>query len=219
MKRTKRRTTYHHGDLRRTLIGAALAAVERHGPDAVSLRGVARDAGVSQAAPYNHFADKDALLAAVAAEGFRRFADVLARGAAAARSPQARLAALGRAYVAFAHGHAAMFRLMFGPALARAAKDSELAQAAKASYAMLQGATGGPTGAVAPPAHDAPPAEALAAWALVHGLATLVIDGQIAVPDSGPGALFDAVIARTRIGPVPETPRGASALSEPPPRA
>ncbi len=120
MTRRKPRTTYHHGDLRRTLIDAALRAVERRGPDAVTLRGVARDAGVSQAAPYNHFADKDALLAAVAAEAFQRFAAALDRAGAAASSPRARAAALGRAYVGFAHAHAALFRLMFGPALAKA---------------------------------------------------------------------------------------------------
>ena len=219
MTRRKPRTTYHHGDLRRTLIEAALTAVERRGTAAITLRGVARDAGVSQAAPYNHFADKDALLAAVAAEGFRRFAAALDVAGSAASGARARAAALGRTYVGFAHAHAALFRLMFGPALARATKDSELAQAARASYAILQGAMGGPPGAAAPPTRDAPPAEALAAWALVHGLATLVIDGQVAIPAEGPAALFDAVIGSVRIGAVPEAAPGASALSAPPPHA
>ncbi len=76
---------------------------------------------------------------------------------------------------------------------------------------------GGPPRAATPPTHDAPPAEALAAWALVHGLATLVIDGQLAIPPAGPGALFDAVIARVHIGAAPAP--AASALSPPPPHA
>jgi AcrR family transcriptional regulator len=192
MARPKPRDDYHHGDLRRTLVRRALAVLERDGAEALSLRALARAAAVSHAAPYNHFADKEALLAAVAAEGFRRFATAMTD--AAATAPAEPLAAIGAAYVAFAYAHPALFRLMFGPALARADSGSELAEAAQAAYAVLvQTLRGDPTraGALAD--------DGLAAWALVHGLATLLIDG--ALPGGEPGALVARVLRRVRIGP------------------
>src|SRR5258707_1216881 len=112
--RAKPEGRYHHGDLRRALIDAARVLVEREGRQALTLRAAARMAGVSQAAPYRHFPDKNALLAAVAEDGVRALAAWL-RGAAARHEgdPLARLQALGVAYVTFAVTSTAHFRVMF----------------------------------------------------------------------------------------------------------
>jgi AcrR family transcriptional regulator len=189
---------YHHGDLRRVLVDGALAVLERDGAAALSLRALARDAAVSHAAPYNHFADKEALLAALAAEGFRRFAAALA--AAAAAAPDAPLLAIGGAYVAFARARPALFRLMFGPVLAGAAPGSELAEAARRAYGVLGGALGGgPRAATPRTGQPGPDDDALAAWALVHGLATLLIDRALP-PGREPEALVGRVLRRVRFG-------------------
>ena len=195
------RKSYHHGDLRRALVEGALAAVARAGPDAVSLRAVARATGVSQAAPYNHFADKEALLAAAAAEGFRQFAAALRAATGQAPPGMARLKALGRAYVGFAAKRPALFRLMFGPPLAAAAPDSELATAARDGYAVLAETLRPGAPASAGRSRSDGPDEAIGAWALVHGLATLLIDRQLRAPPDGAEALFDRVIAAMRFVP------------------
>src|SRR4051794_27635084 len=110
---------YHHGDLQRALVDAAVALLAEGGAAAVTLREVARRAGVTHAAPYRHFADKAALLAAVAEEGFRALHDAVARaGAEAPDDPLARLAASGQAYLRFAMSHPAHYRVMFGPDVA-----------------------------------------------------------------------------------------------------
>ena len=104
---------YHHGDLQRALVDAARALLEREGPSALSLRAVAREAGVSPAAPYHHFKDKAELLAAVARQGW----DLLDHGLSAAiqtgGSPHARMTELGVAYVAFARRNPALYRVMY----------------------------------------------------------------------------------------------------------
>ena len=104
---------YHHGDLRHALINAALVGLEEGGTGALSLRGLAERVGVSRTAPYRHFAGKKALLAAVAASGFVRFTEALR--AAKGRNAGKRLAAIGRAYCAFARQNPGLLRLMFGP--------------------------------------------------------------------------------------------------------
>jgi AcrR family transcriptional regulator len=104
---------YHHGDLRRGLIEAAEAILERDGPNALSLRAVAREAGVSAAAPYHHFRDKDELLAAVAHEGFALLEKAMAEAADSAADPIARINALGVAYVTFARDNRALYHLMY----------------------------------------------------------------------------------------------------------
>lgn len=103
---------YHHGDLRRALLRAAVAILEREGPSALSLRAVAREAGVSPAAPYHHFKDKSELLDAVAMEGFMRLKTALAEAFAAAPRDQIR-AELGVAYVQFSRANPALYRVMW----------------------------------------------------------------------------------------------------------
>src|SRR5512133_2304967 len=109
---------YHHGELRRALLDASLAVIERDGVSALSLRELARRLGVSHAAPAHHFPDKAALLVEIAREGYERFGAALAAAADAAPDDDARLAAIGRAYVDFALAHPATFRVMFGRELA-----------------------------------------------------------------------------------------------------
>lgn len=177
---------YHHGDLRAALVRTALELLER-GEDP-SLRTVARNAGVSHAAPYHHFADRRALMAAVAEEGLALFRDAL-RGAAARENGGAalRLLAIGAAYVRFGAEHPARFRLMFSPELADRSELPELQAAHDAAYAVL---LEGMREVMGP---DAPQAElerqALVAWSTVHGLSMLILDNQLAAEPEDPEAV------------------------------
>ncbi|TMB38769.1 MAG: TetR/AcrR family transcriptional regulator [Deltaproteobacteria bacterium] len=170
---------YHHGDLRRALIDTALAMVTEEGAWNFTLREVARRAGVSQAAPYNHFEDKSALLAEVAALGFqslRQTMDAAARGQP--RSGRQALAGVGAAYVRFGVEHPAHYRLMFGAELADKARHPTLQAASDATFAVLTGVLerGQASGQVR---RGAVRDQALAAWSLVHGLTTLLIDQRL----------------------------------------
>lgn len=104
---------YHHGDLRRALIDAAQRILESEGPAGLSLRAVAREAGVSPAAPYHHFKDKGELLDAVAQQGWERLNEVMAKSKEAAGSARASMASLGVAYVCFARDNPALYRVMY----------------------------------------------------------------------------------------------------------
>lgn len=104
---------YHHGDLRRALIDAARRLLESEGPSALSLRAVAREAGVSPAAPYHHFKDKAELLDAVAHEGWEMLDDALVKGRKQDESVRDRMASIGVAYVCFARDNPALYRVMY----------------------------------------------------------------------------------------------------------
>ncbi|MFE9726559.1 TetR/AcrR family transcriptional regulator [Streptomyces sp. NPDC005794] len=158
--------TYHHGDLRRAVLTAALDVIAADGPDALSLRDLARRAGVSHAAPAHHFKDRTGLLTAVAAEGYALFADALA----AAPDLQER----GVAYVRFAAAHPAHFQVMFRPELHRADDPALLAAKARATEALRAG-VGGLPGAV----EDDARLTGVAAWSLAHGFATLLLSGNL----------------------------------------
>ncbi len=186
-EKTPRR--YHHGDLRAELIRSAQTILEREGMAKLSLRAAARRTGVSQTAPYRHFTDKAALLAAVAAGGFRDLAAAMRAGAAPASDPAERMVAIGSAYLTFALEHVAVFHLMFGTEIADKSAHPELRRAADEAFAVLAnqavaGNGGRPGGDGAPLADDGvreadAPDAAIAAWSFIHGLATLLIDGQI----------------------------------------
>lgn len=186
-------SSYHHGDLRRALIQAALAQLAEGGAQSVGLREAARAAGVSPSAPYRHFSSRAGLLSAVSAEGFKQFHDALRMARDA--HPRNQLAAMGRAYVAFALDHPALFRLMFSPEHPHQA-DPLLAAQSRAALTLLAEAVGGPAGP------DTTGVETLGAWALVHGLAQLLLDKQIPGLDAAQTAgLVDAVTARwSRVG-------------------
>lgn len=165
---------YHHGDLRRALIDTALRILEEEQNWEFTLRELARRAGVSHAAPYKHFADKRELLAEVAAVGFERLQrDMEAAASAHPDDPAARLTAIGEAYVEFALRSPAHFRLMFGPSHQDAANKTSLPQAAAGTFEALRDAVRAAGGGAGDDNRS------LAAWALVHGLATLLIDRRI----------------------------------------
>src|SRR5271155_999285 len=112
--RAKRKADYHHGNLRRALIDAAVSAIAEHGIDALNLRQLAARAGVTPGAPYHHFANREELLRAIAEEGFERIeAQLIAARDAAGAEAGPRLEALGRAYITFAVSCPGHFRVMF----------------------------------------------------------------------------------------------------------
>ncbi|MFD1214865.1 TetR/AcrR family transcriptional regulator, partial [Arthrobacter sp. GCM10027362] len=162
--------SYHHGDLRRTIIGAAVEAITESGPAALSLRELARRAGVSHAAPAHHFGDKAGLLTAVAVQGFELLADALAE----ARRHTGDFLDVGVAYVGFAVGHPAHFDVMFRPELYRGDDPELLAAKARAGEALY----GGAAAFAAPEPGPGIQETALAAWSLVHGFATLWLSGS-----------------------------------------
>ena len=162
---------YHHGDLRNALLEAALIILERDGEAGLGLRDLARAVGVSPAAPYRHFDNRAALLEALAVTGYQRFTRAMEDVAAA--NPPDMLSVMGKTYVLFALRNAALFRLMFSPQLKRDNRPG-LRMAADAAFATLRHVGGsGDT--------RASRVTALAAWARVHGLAVLLLDGQIAL--------------------------------------
>ncbi|WP_346921622.1 TetR/AcrR family transcriptional regulator [Glutamicibacter creatinolyticus] len=163
---------YHHGDLREALVNAAREMLEAGEP--YSMRAVARRAGVSPAAPYRHFADREALDSAVAVEGFAELGKSLTQTLSAhsrnLSAPGEVLADLGVSYVAFALRHPALFRLMFGNECDTA--DSDRVRASQALHDVLNKALA----ALLPTA--ASPELSTALWALAHGLAFLHLDGK-----------------------------------------
>ncbi len=182
---TSKKRRYHHGDLRPALIAAAMALVEESGVGAVSLRETARRVGVSAPATYRHFANKESLLAAVAAEGFRDLGAALAAASSGEGDP---LSAMGMAYVRFALSRRGVFRLMFGPELAERTNYPELKSAADQAFEWLQGGVRDRWRATQD-SHLA----AIAAWALVHGLAQLFLDGVLA--ETQAEAITEAITA------------------------
>lgn len=175
------KSAYHHGNLREALVEAAVRIVEAEGLEAMGLRCAARAAGVSAAAPYHHFGSKEGLLAAVAAEGFRRLARTqhqAAGGPTGALAPRERINALGRAYVRFARQHPELYRLMFGRGIENRDQYPELGEAIESSYAQIASATEDYLAA-----HSESgllPRVALnGAWCVVHGMAMLLIDGKV----------------------------------------
>jgi len=184
--------SYHHGDLRRALIDRAVELISQKGASAFTLREVARRAGVSHTAPYRHFADKDALLAAVAEEGFRALHQRSADAAqAASEHPMLRFASAGETYVLFAIDKPAHFKVMFaGVGL----DDEALRTAADAAFEQLVDEVLIAQRAGVIRQGDAR-SIALASWSMVHGLATLVVDG--ALPEDkfgGPEQIRAAIV-------------------------
>jgi len=177
---------YHHGNLREELLRAAVAAIEEDGPAAVSLRALARRVGVTHAAPTHHFGDKAGLLTAVAAEGFR----LLAEEAADAWERTGNFLDVGLAYVRFATTHRAHFEVMYRPDLYRA-DDPEVAAARDTASTVLLGSASQVTDATGGDGMGA----VVAGWSLMHGLATLWLNGNLP-PELGD----DPVAIGRRIG-------------------
>lgn len=180
-KGAPRKGRYHHGNLREALVEAAVSLVEEKGPQGLTLRAAARKAGVSQAAPYRHFEDKEALLAAVAEKGFHNMAAFMRKACAPYKNdPMKRLNELGVSYVLFSVRHPHMFHVMFGPEVADKKKHEDLHKAAQQTFALLtEGIADYLASTEDPGGFKLGKEAALAAWASVHGLSSLIVDGQL----------------------------------------
>jgi AcrR family transcriptional regulator len=174
---------YHHGNLRRGLLDEALATIRTDGVDGLTLREVGARLGVSRTALYRHFADKRALLAAVATEGFRMLREQLVTVWEDGGRGRAAFEAMGVAYIHFAAGNPAHYRVMFGGFVDPDACDPELtAEAAGAFQALVDAlASLQRDGAMR---RDDTVLMARYVWAVVHGVAMLGIDGQLHEPGS-----------------------------------
>jgi AcrR family transcriptional regulator len=210
-----RKRAYHHGNLRAALIQAALRAIAEDGPDGFTLRDVARRAGVSPAAPYRHFQDKDELLAAVAGECAERLAQLVTAAVAEAPpdDPLAQFRQVGIASVEFAVAHPEHFRALNLPGLAarmpqeQRRRLDEWHDAQRRALAAAQEA-----GAIARiPLDDL----VLAASSLVHGLGHLIVEGQLG--EVSPARAKELATAVTGVLGVGLLPRAAADAPPPPP--
>jgi AcrR family transcriptional regulator len=170
---------YHHGALHEAMLAAAERILERDGIAGLTLRAAAREAGVSHAAPKNHFGDVRGLLSELAAVGFARFRNALTANVDERNPPNERLAAIGRGYVTFAQRNPGLFLLMFRSERLDFGRPA-LRTAAEAAFGVLRGAVG----ALQRGAHEVPltltqAARITAAWSLVHGFAMLMLDGRL----------------------------------------
>ncbi|MFD8600210.1 TetR/AcrR family transcriptional regulator [Kitasatospora sp. NPDC059646] len=193
--------SYHHGDLRAACVRAARELLEEDGSASLSLRAVARRAGVSPTAPYRHYADRDALVSAVAAEGYAELAAQLAAAHPSPRTPED-LADVAVAYVRFALDRPAMFRVMFAEPCDPTSEERVAATAAMREYVhtVVRGVF---------PDSD-PEALSTAVWAVVHGLAFLHLDGKLdaSSPEGVSGQVHAAVRALLGAAPAGAAPVG-----------
>lgn len=189
---TSPRKRYHHGDLRQALLLAGEAELAEKGVEGFTLRGCAKRAGVSHAAPAHHFKDATALLTALAAEGYRRFIAVMrARCAEAPNDAHAQLVATGRGYVDFALTNPGLFRLMFSsdrPDMS----DPELRSAAEESFEILVNAVARLRGRA--PGDARSTIDVAAAWSMVHGIASLLLSGHLSFLTELPPAQKERVL-------------------------
>ena len=199
----KRANHYHHGDLRRAMLQAAVRTIRTHGIDGLTLRGVGSALGVSRTALYRHFTDKAALLTAVAAEGFRRLRLDLEAAWNEGGRGRAGFEAMGVAYVRFAVAHPSHYRVMFGADIPKDGADiredanPELAQEGAGSFQVLVDAiTALQEQDLA--RRDDPHQMALFVWAAVHGVAMLAIDGRLGRETSAIESLTDYTTDRIR---------------------
>ncbi len=179
---------YHHGDLRAALLDAAVVLLAERGIAGLSLRDCARRVGVSHAAPYRHFASKEALLAALASQGFGWLYAAGVAAMAPHTDPVARLDAYGHAYVRFALAHPHHFRLMFASECDRGAPAAS-DKAAESAYVLLRDAAAAVNGG-----RGDPDLAAVSYWSRPHGLAMLLLDGRIAPERLGSDQALTQVI-------------------------
>jgi AcrR family transcriptional regulator len=193
----KRANHYHHGDLRRALINEAVRTIRGSGVEQLTLRGVGATLGVSRTALYRHFADKSALLAAVAREGFHRLRVQLIEAWDGGGRGREGFEAMGVAYVRFAIAHPSHYRVMFGSFVEACAKDVELAAEASAAFQVLVDALVAQQKASVI-VRDDPLLLAQFVWAVVHGVAMLAIDGPLRGREPGAERLIAYAVERIR---------------------
>jgi AcrR family transcriptional regulator len=202
---TKPKGAFHHGDLRWALLQAASLLLERDGTAGVGLRATARLAGVSQTAPYRHFPDREAILAALAEQGFVALGERMVAAAQAAGGPEAALSAIAATYVGLAAERPHLFRLLFGPEVADKARYPAVRDAGHRALGVLVEtiAAGQRAGVV----REGDATElAMGHWATVHGIALLMLDGLVAeraAASGGPVGLGRLVAAQLWTGLAP----------------
>jgi AcrR family transcriptional regulator len=184
--------TYQHGNLREALVQAGLKLLSEGGVDGLSLRAAAQLAGVSHAAPYRHFKDKDALVAAIAEQGFHLLtasmrAELAALDDPAGAGTTVQLRAIGKGYVRFALQHPAYLLVIFGGVLAQDRTTPELTAAGNEAYETLRGCVAAGLARGDLQGGDADTLS-LAAWSMVHGLSHLLINQAVKLP---PGLAVD----------------------------
>jgi AcrR family transcriptional regulator len=185
-----RRKTYHHGDLKNALIKAGIEILAKEGTGSLSLREVASRAGVSHSAPYAHFADKQALIAAISTEGYRRiFESIEAATAPFADDPRRQLLEAAWAYLQFAMDETDHFRIALSGAVEQEKNYPALVEASQAGFsAIIQMVEACQAKGIL--AEGPADAVAVSVWSLVHGLASLIVEGQI------PHSLLDRMSVR-----------------------
>lgn len=177
---TKTEGSYHHGALREALLKAAERVLERDGLSGLTLRAVAREAGVSHAAPTHHFGDLTGLISELAAVGFRQFNEAMAKSCEGVSSPLVRALARPKAYVAYAQAHPGMYGIMFRTERLDYSRPS-LHEAAESSFSGL-------ANAIATMRQEQITGRSLTleqgaaiarAWSMVHGFTMLLLDGRL----------------------------------------
>ncbi len=203
-----RRAPYHHGDLREALLRAAEAELTEKGMEGFTLRGCAKRAGVSHAAPAHHFKDANALLTELAAVGFARFvAAMRARQEQGGTDPRKRLVGAGLGYIDFARANPALFRLMFS-SFRPDFQTIHLKAEATDAFAVLVDSVGVLRG-IDPRTSKSAMRDVASAWATAHGLADLLLSDRMnfmdEISDGQPEALYADIISRS----VPDRPVGS----------
>ncbi len=160
---------YHHGDLRRAILDTALALIDKTGVENLSLREVARQLGVTTAAPYHHFKDREALLVQIAIQGYEMLLARLEEARASAKAAQPEIAAESKAYLAFAHEHAALYSVMFSSEVAGKNEYPELRRTADLCFHLVCASIAQAGGC----SKKTIPKVALCVWSMLHGLAML----------------------------------------------
>lgn len=193
--RPQPRRRYHHGDLPSALIAATRRMLEKAGPESISFRAIARQAGVSQTAPYNHFSSKEHLLATLAAAGFRELETSQMVAIETPGTIVQKIEALGRAYVRFARRQPQLYRLMFGVGMSHWRARPEVETAKKASFEPLKTVVTTYLTKIGRNSDRAAEIAAVTGWAIAHGLSMLLIDGVLDVPDDDAETLTTQVTA------------------------
>jgi len=212
----KERGRYHHGDLRRSLMDAALELVQERGPHGFTMREAARRAGVSSGAPYKHFADRDALMRELLIEGWDKMNQAMEAQMAAEENPTQRFRAMGIAHVVFAVRHPAYFRVMNTPEFSDPSRDPRIAERFESSQGWMVGLLeeARRRGEIA---NHEPLVMVLAGQCLTYGLARMFVDGHLGhlgIADDQAESLAVAVTEVLGLGlqprPVGTAPEGGS---------
>lgn len=186
---TRQNSPHHHGDLRAALIAAGIKILESDGIAGLSLRKIAARVGVSHAAPAHHFKGKNALLVAIAAQGFRTFTALMRAGREnASPDPHDQLAGLCRGYLEFAEKHEALFELIFSTGI-KAHADDELRETSTQAYQLLED-----TCALFEPSPHHEKSNEIMIWSLVHGYATLRVYNKLMSPDGETVLPFEFIL-------------------------